>query len=481
MKKKSLFILAMISSLWVMLNVKADEEYSELFKKVAPDNVFEVNAVKPKDQLELEDYSANKLRTIDEKLSGFLSDCNEDYSICNLQISDGSDVDEMGYPVIETHEVNVLWQTGDEEALAKINETKEKILAYDNASHQFILTDLGLIKYLYDDKNTSFITNSVIAGYIKELREISDYANISYTISFRMGEDSLLWKLAGGGLLLSYNGVTYASTNDDISIIQKYIVYIPDDIENTNEAYIAAAKNRIDKYLNEDIKIELGDTIESLEENPEIYTGLEFMTEEPGEYTYNITINGKAYPFLIIKDSSKISDDIPVTSSKDFSSSVAFETTAVDVPSDAILTAQKITEDNENYNNILETLKVKDFVSYDISLYSKSLNSNITKTEKGTFKVTLPVPETLKDKDLMVYYINDDKTIERYNVTLDENGNAVFETKHFSVYTLAEASEEASESNPNTLDSIPKSLAVLVSSLALLSIVLYALLKNSRD
>ena len=57
--------------------------------------------------------------------------------------------------------------------------------------------------------------------------------------------------------------------------------------------------------------------------------------------------------------------------------------------------------------------------------------------EDGSFEVRIPLSEKLKGKDLVAYYVDDNGNKEEHEVTIKE-GYAVFNTNHFSTYTLAE-------------------------------------------
>jgi hypothetical protein len=55
----------------------------------------------------------------------------------------------------------------------------------------------------------------------------------------------------------------------------------------------------------------------------------------------------------------------------------------------------------------------------------------------GQFEVRIPISEKFKGKNLIVYYVNDNGDIDEHKVSIKENF-AVFNTDHFSIYTLAE-------------------------------------------
>ena len=78
----------------------------------------------------------------------------------------------------------------------------------------------------------------------------------------------------------------------------------------------------------------------------------------------------------------------------------------------------------------------------------------------GEFIVKIPVPDTIKGKNMIVYYIDENGNKETHSVTV-ENDVLTFKTKHFSEYTVAELSQEnisdpnkETINNPKTYDGI---------------------------
>lgn len=107
------------------------------------------------------------------------------------------------------------------------------------------------------------------------------------------------------------------------------------------------------------------------------------------------------------------------------------------------------------YNKIMKILNVTNSETFDISLFAKSISKYITKLEDGSFEVRIPIKESLQNKNLIVYYVDDEGKKEEYEVTI-ENGYAKFNTNHFSIYTLAEKPITKNEEikNPETSDKI---------------------------
>ena len=68
--------------------------------------------------------------------------------------------------------------------------------------------------------------------------------------------------------------------------------------------------------------------------------------------------------------------------------------------------------------------------------------------EDGSFEVRIPLSEKLKGKDLVAYYVDDNGNKEEHEVTI-KDGYAVFNTNHFSTYTLAEKPAEKPDKTPD--------------------------------
>lgn len=78
----------------------------------------------------------------------------------------------------------------------------------------------------------------------------------------------------------------------------------------------------------------------------------------------------------------------------------------------------------------------------------RGLSPFVSKLEDGTFEVRIPVPDNLKGKELVAYYTSSDGKTEEYKVEV-KDGYAIFKTKHFSIYTLAESEVENGNNNEN--------------------------------
>ncbi len=475
------------------VKINWQEEYSDLFKSIAPNGEFKIKSLKPQNEEELEFYSAAAISQTYKNVSGYLSECNKDYTECTLGISPLLENEEGFYYVVnETHRVKVVWEKENpiarkliDAAIKTLKLGKNTVYNYEDETtgdeyksvdYYHILEDLNLINLLKNQPVKNMVSYDNAINFVPELKLLFENTNITYNLDTRLGDGEYFYEMGGGQLSLLYKGVVYALVNpyegqnsSYTSVHRHYVMYIPSNTENTPEAYLKAVKKRLDEYLKEDTKVEIGGLIKDYTKGDKISIPLfEAKDNQIGDYYYKITINDKTYDFLVVRDTAKMVVN-NLMKSIDIDTKVKVETTASDVPNDAVINVTTINKENAitTYNKIVETIKTNLFQAFDINLYSETLGTNITKTEKGEFKITLPVADNLKGKDLMVYYIKDDGTLEEHPVTLDEEGNATFTTNHFSTYILAEAIKKEDNSNNVQTGTINPTITniIMVSSL----------------
>lgn len=162
---------------------------------------------------------------------------------------------------------------------------------------------------------------------------------------------------------------------------------------------------------------------------------ISYIHDAAGGCWFEITCNDMTYRFIVIKDSDKMLN--PTYASADVTTNVTVSSTDSSIPLDTRVDVDKLTSGTE-YDKIMNVLDVKDNVTFDISLYSDAKGDNVTKLDNGSFEVKIPVSDELKDKDLVAYYVDENDAVVKYEVTV-EDGYAVFDTDHFSIYTIAEA------------------------------------------
>ena len=367
----------------------------------------------------------------------------------------------------ENHIVKYKWMENVPSSLVdKFEEIENSIVANTSSldkisrGHEgiyFEIEDLNLINYLYNNKLEENVVgemrfNEDVVNYSNELKSIFKNNNFLYHFDFRAGDDTTFRNLAFGYKLLEYNDILY-TFDFDAGYYVKQVIYIPDNIKDNDEDYIKAAEKRIKKYLNDDnIKIEVAGLRSefkdyygnSLEDTWNNFYDLDNISDS----YYNLTINGQVIPIVIEKNSDKIKDVEFKT--KDLESDVEINSSSSSIPLDTLIEVDIIGKYHKEFKEILEILKKDDGMIYDLKLYSETLSKYITKLDNGKFKVRIPLKDEFKNKKLKAYYINDNKEIEEYDISI-EDGYAVFETTHFSTYTIAESNEIE---NPQTLDNV---------------------------
>lgn len=420
---------------------------------------------------------------------GHLDNCNDEKTECDLavhvaNVEDGSSISD------ETHKVKVVWQETDTKVKQMMDDYIEKIenirpVGEENGLNivYFGLTDLNKINYLNHIESTNIIDDmNKAVKYSEDLREIFGNSNVDYYLDMRAGAAAPMQELGFGGFILYYNGVIYGFV-DNVGIEHKNIIYIPDETENTKEAYIAAAKKRIDEYLgNDSTKIEAAGLRSD-------YTDMDFSElgdeSKMGDYYYNITVGDITQEFIIVRDSSKI--EAPSYDTKDMKTNIRISSTSAEIPLDTSIKVEIIEEGTETFKNIVKTLNVETAQIYDLKLYSKSSAKFISKLSSGEFEVTVPIEDKLKGKELSAYYVTDKNEIEEHPVTI-VNGMAKFTTTHFSIYTIAEktatntkvSEDELNEQVPNTFDGIMNYIIIGIVGFVGLSIAGFGLKKREN-
>lgn len=379
-----------------------------------------------------------------------IENISEDLSHATLKVNYSRVGEES---ISDAREVILKWAEENPEKSQTIKEYASKI-SMDKI--RYMQEDMGLIEYVvnnpnwldYPDLELNLFKTNVYKNYAISNDEF-DYSFIEQSgggMPFTEGQSFLL--------NISFDGVSYISVGIG-SHGRNYYIYIPNDTENTPEAYIKAAKTRIDEYFGtNDIKIEKAGTITEYlgEDMDEYWSSIfgDYTINNTGDYYYSVTIGENVLDFVIIKDSNKIGNTIKETT--DVKTGATISTTSNEVPMDATINVQIIEQTSEVFKNIVEKIKAKvnEVMVLDFKLFSKSKNDYITKLSNGEFIVSVPIIDALKGKDLIAYYITDEGKIEKHPVTV-KDGVATFTTNHFSIYTIA---EDNSIKVPNTYDGI---------------------------
>ena len=309
-----------------------------------------------------------------------------------------------------------------------------------------------------------------MANYSSELREAIGYKN--FDIDVRMGDDSAFLTERGGNAIFNYDNTIYY-IKEMTTTSAKHIIYVDD---NTTDV-LAAIKSRLVKNFGKDFNVTEAGTVASLldserqmfidsyndntwaqtqyataEEYAQVMMDMDYYNDdayygfitgsEIYEKYYTLTINDIEYKFLVVKDSSKVNDNRALITS-DVGSNVTISAETALIPFDTLIQVSKITNGSE-YDKIIKILEVANSEMLDLKLYSNSIGEYITKLDNGKFEVKIPIRESLKGKDLVVYYVDENDKVVEYVVAI-EDGYAVFETDHFSIYTLTENAGNATE------------------------------------
>ena len=259
----------------------------------------------------------------------------------------------------------------------------------------------------------------------------------------------------------------------------KITVYLS---EGDVDSYINNRKAYLNQYYNEEDDFYKSE-IKSLEELKN--------TSADGKI-YEAKVGNKEYRFVIGKNTEKMYTPKLITS--DFKTNIEVSTDNTNtIPLDTMIQIKELTS-GEEYNKILKILNISNSEMFDISLFSNSVNKYISKLENGSFEVRIPINEKFKDKNLVVYYVDDIGKVTEYPVEISNN-EAIFKTNHFSIYTLAEFTEKESTeegltkeeqinnqvNNPKTGDNIVTYIVIGV--VAILGMIVCAVmyLKKKKD
>lgn len=439
-----------------------DEPTEEFIDYVGEDMTLEFNSIVPTTEEEF--YTLFDVLYYQDGVEAYYTYVNDDFSSCDLKVNG------------ETHTVDVIYNY-DENVKNKlqnlINNLPEDL-------SDFKVRDLEIVNYWLYTFNKDDV--NALAGFSGDLKKYMNNYNVKLIVNSHAGNDAPFVTARLGMAAITHNGIAYYS-NSHLGAVAEHIIYVPDSTSNTREALIAAAQKRINDYLgnNKIATITYGGTAKSVweevayeltrymweEEDPNMtfeqwkmgfspayedfgneVIEIDGIKENDDAFYLTFKIDGKEkkYPFFIKRDSSKMV--VPTYKTADTKTDISISSTNYDIPLDTMISANRLTSGKE-YEKIIKLLDVKDNLTYDLKLFSNSLEQYITKLEDGTFEVRIPLTKELKGKDLVAYYVNEKGKAEPYKVELTKDKNyAVFKTNHFSIYTLA----EGQFTNPQTGD-----------------------------
>lgn len=347
-----------------------------------------------------------------------------------------------------------------------------KTFVVDNQNieeHLFLMEDLETINYKYAFPNFGEWIDSInaIINYSSEFQNKIGYMNIGTKLDTRAGWDDQFTSGCFGFLNLLFDGVIYSYV-DTTGVKQNNVLYVPDETENTRDAYIKAALDRVNKYIPKaNVKIEYAGQIADINDFGVLsLKDIVDVNKTLGEY-YKVTIGEEEYYYFIAKDSSKMRT--PVMNTVDALTDISIKTDSSEVPLDSKINTVVIDAKSDEYKEFLKKVNINNGLVVDLKLFSDSINKNISKLENGVFKVYVPLNDELRKLDLTAYYVKDNGEIEKHDVKI-EGDYLVFETDHFSTYVIGGNKLE----NPATLDNVSTWIITTgVSLLGLAGAVLY--------
>ena len=347
-----------------------------------------------------------------------------------------------------------------------------KTFVVDNQNieeHLFLMEDLEAINYKYAFPGFGEWIDSInaIINYSSEFQNKIGYMNIGTKLDTRAGWDDQFTSGCFGFLNLLFDGVIYSYVNTT-GVKQNNVLYVPDETENTREAYIKAALDRVNKYIPKaNVKIEYAGQIADINDFGILsLKDIVDVNKTLGEY-YKVTIGEEEYYYFIAKDSSKMRT--PVMNTVDALTDISIKTDSSEVPLDSKINTVVIDAKSDEYKEFLKKANINNGLVVDLKLFSDSINKNISKLENGVFKVYVLLNDELRKLDLTAYYVKDNGEIEKHDVKI-EGDYLVFETDHFSTYVIGGNKLE----NPATLDNVGTwIITTSVSLLGLAGAVLY--------
>lgn len=460
-----------------------ESDADTLVKKIAPDGENAVFKVKKPTSIEEGDLLINGYVNNLLQLEGceIIAGCYEEpYTTCNIDIysddyesqwdSDlGKDVIVSGWKASYT--INVTYDEPKSNSLVDGYFSKLNNSGMNDPSTYYFVEDLSLINY-YLTSDKSELWNPGAPGRALKystLNDVTSGSNVTYYLDVRQGnqDEDLMYESAWGPMSIFYNGYSYGAKEEGIYL--KRVIYIPQNTEDTKEAFVAAAQKRINDYLgNSSVVVSYGGLLNSLPEGSE---DPDYPITSDGNY-YNIKIGSRTYKFYIVKGTDTQLVE-PTYVGLDLGSKIEITSEDSSIPLDTSLTVK-----NVNDSSIKDKIGTENYKSYDIRLYSDAKSAKIEKLENGKFTVKIPVPTELNGKELVVYYITTTGEKEEHEVII-KDGYAVFTTDHFSTYTLAEKvsnTETTTEKSTTTeKDETPKTGTIDIISYVLVATFISAI------
>ena len=471
MKKICMFVGGFVISLFFISSVNAST-----IDEVIQAKKVTLNMVAPTN----EELASTAYDLFNSVYNGYsLSNCNDEMTKC--------DISKFG-STIATVDINYDYDP----AIKKVVDSLIKKLG--NKENTFFLNDIESINYFYAnhdyiDKHPDVVDDPNFDGFAltfpsfsSDMKKFLGYNNFEVRVG--LGADSMYYQEQGGNIEFYYNGTLYGIGPRTV-VVDPYVVYIPEDATDIEKAIkdrlgkyfsvtsvekdttatvvelLAAAEDEFGDYWDSYIsQLEDKNGYNSKEEYIADMMNNEYLNEDAPahylaiceQYRYVVEFeDGFATVLAVVRDNEKANDSRVVVTN-DAGTGVEVKTEGI-IPLDTLISVARVTSGDE-YEKIVKILNTTNVDMFDLKLFSTSEDKYITKLDDGSFEVALPIKDELKGKNLIVYYVDEDDNIEKYDVTIKDS-YAIFKTDHFSIYTLAEnTSEIVGVENPNTGDNL---------------------------
>lgn len=460
MKKRVLSILLAVTMLCLFVPTtvfaatnKAEEYYNNVIIKDAVNGVFRLNSIEfTNDRTDYEnlgkeeficDYFFTQKYSTDQ-IQVIASYDYDDPDKFVINVSYWDDVPDMEESYVApdytySAEVRIAFNEG----IAAIKATADRYadLLKGNSSGDenepvtIYMEDMDVINMLFNTKGE--VDDSLLINYSSEFKNILNNSNITAAFVSGAGERLSATRAAMGLLGLMHNNYIY-SVVDRVVFHASNIFFVPSSTADTTDAIATAAKARIESYIGKEVTVEFvgepsNDDSELMDSITTLYDLYGVDNYDFSTY-YNITIDGKTYPFFIFRDDSRMIDTSFETG--DIISGAKITSDSAYVPNDSVIEISEIDKSSDTAKELLAAFGLTDGRSFDIKLNSITKGAYISKLDDGTFKVYIPLTDDMRSGGALVaYYRNSNGTVEEHPVTI-EGDYATFITDHFSIYTL---------------------------------------------
>lgn len=397
--------------------------------------------------------------------------------------------------------------TADEKIIEKAGKIEDSLFG------TFHVADIDMINHLinYESDTSTFFSNKRAGKEFSKLKNVIEKnPDFDITVSFEETRRGIAYTgIADALTYIKKNGIYYGFTYN--GFFQSNMYYVP--VGTLLEDYGKVLEDKLIKYVNNDnvkINVTLSNNLTDFEGAMDVSEVLNFTmglkskeyyslvntnfenesaklkkyqliqnscNESEGLITgipYVLTINDKSYNILVIELPEKYLESTGIISTVDTKTGIILKTKASNVPLDASLISDKYSLTSEELK-LIENKGYKNVDSYSLKLYSSILDKIISNFNDVT---NVLIPYDGSEEGLVVLYIKDDGTLEKYDVQIEVVDNKKyisFNTSHFSNYIIA----KESITNPNTIDNVGIYFVLFVVSAFAITYAIIKLKKNN--